>query len=188
LFVEKLNQLSDRIRAKPEFLRKRIINHGDAFCRSWEQFSVAEITSRENWQSEDSRVVTSNHGEHRVHRSRLRISAADRGDQPAVIRSAERKTRPDACGLYARHCAKPIDQRELELPSTGFVVSGEARIDFRKHAAIDVKAGMSSRRRYRAHQEQSTRRQQQQRERDLTHDQRLADSDPARLSAFLADM
>ena len=64
-----------------------------------------------------------------------------------------------------------------------FVVPGQARIDLREQSAVEAKPRVGRRGRDRAHQEQSTGREQEKRERDLADHQGIADPDASRLGA-----
>ena len=136
--------------------------------------------------SEDARVVAADDGEDGVHGLRSRIGCAGRRDVAAVAEPRERQTRSDRDRFDAGDRSQPIQQREMRLPPSRFVVPGQTRIDFDDHSAVETEPGIGRGRPDHAHHEQSTGRQQKQRERDLADDQGIADPDASRPASFVA--
>jgi len=67
---------------------------------------------------------------------------------------------------------QPIHQRQVRLSPSRFVVPCQTRIDLHEQAPVEAEPGIGRCRRERAHQEQSTGGEQENREGDLADDQR----------------
>ena len=186
LGVEELNQPPECVLSRPQSLRERIVDDRDPLRGAGCQFGVAEITAAKHGKSEDSRVVAADDAEHGAHRSRLRIGGAGRSDVATVPDDVNGKRDPMVTAstpgtvrsrsTSARCACRP---RASSYPARPGSTSHE-------QSAVEAKPGIGRRRRQRAHHEQSTGREQEQRERDLADDQGIADPDASRPASFVA--
>ena len=76
----------------------------------------------------------------------------------------------------------------MRLSPSRFVVTRQTRIDLHEQSPVETKPRVGRRGRDRAHQEQSTGREQEKRERDLADHQGIADPDAARPAPLFADL
>ena len=185
LGVEELNQPSECSLPRPQRLGERIVDDRYPLSGAGCQFGVAEIPAAKHGKSEDARVVAADDAEYGAHGPRSRIGCAGRRDVATVPDGRERRTRSDGHRFDAGDRSQPIDQREMRFPSR-FVVPGQSRVDLHDQSAVEAKSRIGRRRRQRAHHEQSTGGEQEQRQRDLPDDQGIADPHASRPASFVA--
>ena len=148
-----------------------------------------EIPAAKHGKSEDSSVVAADDAEHGADRLRIAHRQPPAG---ATLRLSPNDVNGKLDPIVTASTPGTVRSRSTsarcDCSPSRFVVPGQTRIDLHEQSAVETKPGIGRRRRDRAHQEQSTGREQEQRERDLADHQGIADPDASRPAPFVAGL